>query len=161
MLKIAYFHAYWAFSCINIALVTDKKKLFIQSRRYGGESTEVSLRFPREMLKVIDDMAAHTRRPRNDILVLSLEYALENAKLENVQRQESLIEHCAALQEYDAARNDLDVATKSGDTAKKVKWDKYVHGGIPGRMGIVSVAAEGTRIVRVKPDGSVVAVEGI
>lgn len=60
----------------------DKKKLVIQSRRYGGESTVISLRLPREMLKVIDEVAAQTGRTRNEILVMSMEFALENLVIE-------------------------------------------------------------------------------
>ena len=60
----------------------DKKKLVIQSHRYVGESSVISLRLPKEMLKVIDEVAAHTGRTRNEILVLSLEYALDNMEID-------------------------------------------------------------------------------
>ena len=60
----------------------DKKKLIIQPHRYVGESSVISLRLPKDMLKVIDEVAAHTGRTRNEILVLSLEYALENMEIE-------------------------------------------------------------------------------
>ena len=60
----------------------EKKKLVIQSRRYVGESTVISLRLPREMLKVIDEVAKETGRTRNEILVLSMEFALDNMVIE-------------------------------------------------------------------------------
>lgn len=60
----------------------EKKKLIIQSHRYGGETTVISLRLPKEMLKVIDEVAATTGRTRNEILVLSMEYALDNMEIE-------------------------------------------------------------------------------
>ena len=60
----------------------DKKKLIIQPHRYVGESAVISLRLPKDMLKVIDEVTAHTGRTRNEILVLSLEYALENMEIE-------------------------------------------------------------------------------
>ena len=60
----------------------EKKKLVIQSHRYGGESTVISLRLPKEMLKVIDEVASTTGRTRNEILVLSMEYALDNMEIE-------------------------------------------------------------------------------
>ena len=60
----------------------EKKKLIIQPHRYGGETTVISLRLPKEMQKVIDEAAAATGRTRNEILVMSLEYALENMVIE-------------------------------------------------------------------------------
>ena len=60
----------------------EKKKLVIQPHRYGGETTVISLRLPKEMLKVIDETASATGRTRNEILVLSMEYALENLEIE-------------------------------------------------------------------------------
>ena len=48
----------------------EKKKLIIQPHRYGGETTVISLRLPKEMQKVIDDAAAATGRTRNEIMVL-------------------------------------------------------------------------------------------
>lgn len=60
----------------------EKKKLIIQSHRYGGETAVISLRLPKDMLKVIEEVAATTGRTRNEILVTSLEYALENMEIE-------------------------------------------------------------------------------
>ena len=60
----------------------DRKKLVIKSHRYGGETAVISLRLPKEMLKVIDEVAATTGRTRNEILVLSMEFALENMEIE-------------------------------------------------------------------------------
>ena len=59
-----------------------EKKLKIQPHRYGGESTVISLRLPREMLTVIDRAAEETGRSRNEILLLSLEFALDNMEIE-------------------------------------------------------------------------------
>jgi hypothetical protein len=59
-----------------------EKKLIIQPHRYGGETTVISLRLPKEMQKVIDEAAAATGRTRNEIMVMSLEYALENMVIE-------------------------------------------------------------------------------
>lgn len=60
-----------------------EKKLRIQPHRYGGESSVISLRLPKDMLAVIDRVAADTGRTRNEILVLSMEFALENMEIEN------------------------------------------------------------------------------
>ena len=59
-----------------------EKKLIIQPHRYGGESAVISLRLPKDMLADIDRIAADTGRTRNEILVLSMEYALENTEIE-------------------------------------------------------------------------------
>ena len=60
----------------------EKKKLVIKPRRYGAETTVVSLRLPKEMIKVIEEIAASTGRNRNEIMVMSLEYALDNMEIE-------------------------------------------------------------------------------
>ena len=59
-----------------------EKKLVIQSHRYGGETTVISLRLPKDMLKVIDEVASTTGRTRNEILVLSMEFALDNMEIQ-------------------------------------------------------------------------------
>ena len=58
------------------------RKLIIQPHRYGGESSVISLRLPKDMLADIDRVAADTGRTRNEILVLSMEFALENMEIE-------------------------------------------------------------------------------
>ena len=58
------------------------KKLIIQPHRYGGETTVISLRLSKEMLKAIDEVASETGRTRNEILTLSLEFALDNLEIE-------------------------------------------------------------------------------
>ena len=62
--------------------IVEKKRLVIKSRRYVGETAVISLRLPKDMLKVIDEAAATTGRTRNEILVLSMEFALENMEIE-------------------------------------------------------------------------------
>ena len=58
------------------------KKFIIQRHRYGGETTVISLRLSKEMLKAIDEVASETGRTRNEILTLSLEFALDNLEIE-------------------------------------------------------------------------------
>ena len=60
----------------------DKKKLVIRPRRYGAETTVISLRLPKDMIKVIEEIATTTGRTRNEIMVMSLEYALDNMEIE-------------------------------------------------------------------------------
>ena len=58
-----------------------EKKLVIRPHKYSGESTVISLRLPKEMLTVIDQVASDTGRTRNEILILSTEFALENMEI--------------------------------------------------------------------------------
>lgn len=58
------------------------KKLVIQPHKYGGETSVISMRLPKEMLADIDRVAAETGRTRNEILILSMEFALENMQIE-------------------------------------------------------------------------------
>ena len=60
----------------------EEKKLIIRPHRYPGETTTISLRLPKEMLAIIDRAAQETGRTRNEIVVLSLEFALENLEIE-------------------------------------------------------------------------------
>ncbi len=58
-----------------------EKKLVIKPLRYGGETAVISLRLAKEMLSVIDRVASETGRTRNEILVMSIEYALDNMEI--------------------------------------------------------------------------------
>lgn len=55
--------------------------LKIYPKKYGGESTIVSMRISRELLKDIDSVAAFTGRNRNEILTMSLEFALSHMEI--------------------------------------------------------------------------------
>ena len=57
------------------------KKLIIKPHKFAGETTVISLRLPKEMLSVIDQVATDTGRTRNEILVMSMEFALENMEI--------------------------------------------------------------------------------
>ena len=56
-------------------------KLIIQAHKYGGETSVISVRMPKEMLVAIDKVAADSGRPRNEIIIMSLEYALRNTEI--------------------------------------------------------------------------------
>lgn len=60
----------------------NEEKLIIKPRRYGSETTVISLRLPKEMIKVVEEVASSTGRTRNEIMLLSLEFALENLELD-------------------------------------------------------------------------------
>ena len=58
-----------------------EKKLTIEQKKYKGESSVVSARLPIELINDVDRIAKETGRTRNEILVLSLEFALENIEI--------------------------------------------------------------------------------
>ena len=60
----------------------DKAKLVIQTQKYGGESSVVSMRMPKGMLTDLDDVAEKTGRTRNEILMMCIEFALNNMVIE-------------------------------------------------------------------------------
>ena len=54
------------------------KKLFIASKRYKGDTSVVSARLPNELIKDLDRIAEDTGRNRNEIIMLCLEFAIDN-----------------------------------------------------------------------------------
>lgn len=54
------------------------KKLFIASKRYKGDTSVVSARLPNELIKDLDRIAENTGRNRNEIIMLCLEFAIDN-----------------------------------------------------------------------------------
>lgn len=59
-----------------------EKKLIIKPQKYSGETSVVSMRMPKDMLQEIDEVASATGRTRNEIMMLSLEFSLENLVIE-------------------------------------------------------------------------------
>lgn len=55
--------------------------LRITRKKYGGDTTVVSMRISRELLKDIDHVAELSGRNRNEILTTSLEFALKHAEI--------------------------------------------------------------------------------
>ena len=62
--------------------------LKIEPKKYAGETTIVSMRMHKDMLKDIDAVAAATGRTRNEILSTSLEFALEHMEIEKDREEE-------------------------------------------------------------------------
>jgi len=62
-------------------------KLLITPKKYGGETTIVSMRMAKELLKDIDSAAAATGRTRNEILTMSLEFALNHMEIVLQERE--------------------------------------------------------------------------
>lgn len=63
--------------------------LRISPKKYGGETTILSMRIAREMVKDIDKVAALTGRNRNEILTMSLEFALNHMEIVMKEREET------------------------------------------------------------------------
>ncbi|MGN0557690.1 MAG: ribbon-helix-helix protein, CopG family [Acutalibacteraceae bacterium] len=58
------------------------KKLIIPSKRYKGDTSVVSARLPIELIKDLDRIAENTGRNRNEIILLCLEFAMDNLETE-------------------------------------------------------------------------------
>lgn len=56
----------------------DKPQLRIKTKKYTEESTITSVRIPKDMIRELDEVAAKTGRTRNEIIAMSLEFALDN-----------------------------------------------------------------------------------
>ena len=57
-------------------------KFQINPKKYTGESSVVSMRMPKDMLREIDAVAAKTGRTRNEFMLMSLEFALDHLEIE-------------------------------------------------------------------------------
>lgn len=55
--------------------------LRIAPKKYNGETTIISMRVAKDLLKDIDSVAANTGRNRNEILAMSLEFALNHMEI--------------------------------------------------------------------------------
>ena len=66
----------------------DKPILRISPKKYAGETTIVSMRIAKDLLKDIDAVANVTGRTRNEILTMSLEFALEHMEIVMRERKE-------------------------------------------------------------------------
>ena len=55
-----------------------EKKLIIPSKKYKGDTSVVSARLPNSIIRDLDKIAENTGRNRNEIIMLCLEYAIEN-----------------------------------------------------------------------------------
>ena len=62
--------------------------LRISPKKSAGETTIVSMRMAKDLLKDIDAVANVTGRTRNEILTMSLEFALEHMEIVMREREE-------------------------------------------------------------------------
>lgn len=67
----------------------EKPILRISPKKYSGETTIVSMRLSKDLLKDIDAVANVTGRTRNEILTTSLEFALEHMEIVMKEREDT------------------------------------------------------------------------
>ena len=63
--------------------------LRISPKKYAGETTIVSMRMAKDLLKDIDNIATLTGRNRNEILTMSLEFALNHMEIIMKEQEET------------------------------------------------------------------------
>ncbi len=66
----------------------EKPVLRVGPKKYTGETTIVSMRMSKELLKDIDSAAALTGRNRNEILTMALEFALNHMEIVTSEQEE-------------------------------------------------------------------------
>ncbi len=59
------------------------EKLVIRSKKKYGDSSVVSARLPNEIVALLDETAKKSGRTRNEIVLLCLEYALQQIQIES------------------------------------------------------------------------------
>lgn len=59
----------------------DSPKFQITPKKYTNESSVISCRLPKNMLREIDEVAKITGRARNEIITMSLEFALNHMEI--------------------------------------------------------------------------------
>ena len=62
--------------------------LRISPKKYNGETTIISMRLARDLVKDIDNVASLTGRNRNEILTTSLEFALNHMEIIMKEKEE-------------------------------------------------------------------------
>ena len=66
----------------------ERPTLRITPKKYAGETTIVSVRIAKDHLKDIDAVANITGRNRNEILTMSLEFALNHMEVVMKERED-------------------------------------------------------------------------
>ena len=60
----------------------DEPILNISKKKYVEESTVISVRIPKDMLADIDALAKFTGHSRNEIMQMSMEFAIKHMRIE-------------------------------------------------------------------------------
>ena len=59
----------------------EKPKLIIPPKKYKGETTVVSVRMPKDMIADLDRVSDATGRTRNELMLMCIEFALDNLEM--------------------------------------------------------------------------------
>ena len=59
-----------------------ENKLIITAKKYVGESSVVSARLPVDLIKKIDDICDLTKRNKNEVIQMCIEFAVEHIEIE-------------------------------------------------------------------------------
>ena len=67
----------------QVMLMTPKEipKLIIPPKKYKGETTVISVRMPKDMIADLDKVADVTGRTRNELMLMCMEFALNNIEM--------------------------------------------------------------------------------
>ena len=60
-------------------------KLIIPQKKYKGETTVISVRMPKDMLREVDAVAQKTGRTRNELILTCIEFALQHMEIEETK----------------------------------------------------------------------------
>lgn len=58
------------------------KKFKLKKKKYSTETSVVSLRMPNELIKRIDEICEKSGRTRNELIIKSIDFALDNIEIE-------------------------------------------------------------------------------
>lgn len=53
----------------------------VTPKKYSAASTVISVRVPKDMAQALDTLADETGRTRNELIVMALEFALDNLEI--------------------------------------------------------------------------------
>ena len=59
----------------------EKEKFTVKTKKYKGETSVISIRLPNDLIKQIDNVSVESGSPRNEILLMALEYAIDNLEI--------------------------------------------------------------------------------
>ena len=60
----------------------EKPKLKITPKAYTGDTSVISARLPKDMIADLDKVAKITGRTRNELMLMCMEFALNNLEIE-------------------------------------------------------------------------------
>lgn len=60
-----------------------KDKFIIKSKKTYGETSVVSARLPKTLIKQLDNVSSKTGRTRNELILKCIEYSLERLEIED------------------------------------------------------------------------------